>query len=231
MNAKEIKFEDINQVKKLSDQMDLYRQEKGLLSDSLFSLVDASIFAGQQNKSGFMWTLLFDIYLYATELELGIHEISSIYNDDIKNTQKHAISIFNSINFFEQRMELHRIATEFTLRYRAAWDKLLGLMILIYSPDEYDKFQKSKEKLKSFNKIAKEWHFEDTTDITMQISEFNNKFRTAEAHNSGVWRKWAFVIQNGVDDPREELMDAFNEFLDNLHIIKFIIKLSLIHGS
>jgi hypothetical protein len=35
MNAKEIKFEDVDQVKKLSDQMDLYRQEKGLVSGSL----------------------------------------------------------------------------------------------------------------------------------------------------------------------------------------------------
>jgi len=55
---------------------------------------------------------------------------------------------------FFRRKDMHRYRTSFILRYRALWDKVMGFLILIVSPTDYDSFWKSKSKKKSFKKIA-----------------------------------------------------------------------------
>ena len=227
MKAKVFCINDRKQAQTLSKQMEYYRRNKAMKPVSLFSLGDVYDLANQYQEPGRISTALFDLYLYTTELELCIDEIAKRWNEDVEYRRNSSDSILFDSKFLEERMALHRMTTEYTLRHRAAWDKLMGIIVLLISPEKYNEYFKKKEKLKTFKKIVENWDEygeELADDINSLVSTFNNRFRTAEAHDFGVWRKWAFVVQDGEEDPQADLIKAHNLFLKHLGLIQYILK-------
>src|SRR5690606_17453071 len=114
--------------------------------------------------------------------------------------------------------------TSFTYRCRAFWDKYMGLLVLIYSPNEYEKYCKAKSRKKKFQSLSNEWisfpiELQESLIQTLQqhpfynelkgkniyptpfldilltfIDQLDNKYRTAEAHGTGAIRKWSLSM-------------------------------------
>jgi uncharacterized protein YukE len=136
-------------------------------------------------------------------------------------------------------MQRYIAASNAALRLRAMWDKLLGLRILLYWPNQYQKFSAAKSRLKEFKKIAKAWKRDSSNGQDESIEEWNKNweqsinqidstirkidddFRTAEAHSVGRISKWAFVKQEDEDDPFTILLMASNDIYKYLGELSF----------
>jgi hypothetical protein len=110
-------------------------------------------------------------------------------------------------------MDIHRFNTSFVLRYRALWDKVMGLLVLMDAPQYYDQFMKAGSRKKEFIKIAKaqkiceEVFIDELVDL---LTTFDNKFRTSEAHGAGVLRKYSFLMESMIDNPQGDLVNYWN---------------------
>jgi hypothetical protein len=117
-------------------------------------------------------------------------------------------SIFDSPIAFAARMDIHRSNTSFVLRYRALWDKIMGLYILLMLPGQYESFAEARSRKAAFKKLI-EGHLTQFTDLAGSIvnlvTEFDDQFRTSEAHGAGVLRKWTLIIEPLDESPQMEL--------------------------
>ena len=119
-------------------------------------------------------------------------------------------------NKFIAQFKLHRLLSSYVLRYRAIWDKIMRLIILLFCPESLQRYDDSKSKKGGFKKIAIESgkiSSEFANDIHELLERFDNYFRTPEAHGTGTIRKWSF-IEPMVDNPSFELMGYWNRLLD-----------------
>ncbi len=113
-------------------------------------------------------------------------------------------------------MDIYRYNSSYVFRYRALWDKIMGLLILVFVPNEYASFFGSKKKLKAFKKIAikiPEIDESFITQVSKSLDEFSEKFRTPEVHGTGSLRKWAFLVEDSPTNPEIELL-YYSNFLN-----------------
>lgn len=123
-------------------------------------------------------------------------------------------SVLDSEDKFFEKMDAHRFNSSFIFRYRALWDKLMGSLILICVPDEYEKFVSAKSRRRAFRIICTEFkvlpnefvsHFENV------IQDFDDTFRTSEAHGSGTLRKWSFLMKPAIETQLDQLIGYWND--------------------
>ncbi len=120
-----------------------------------------------------------------------------------------------SYDDFREKMTLQRNVNAFVLRYRAQWDKVLGFLILLYFPKQYNKFVSAKSRKKEFTKLVASspvLQKEIVPLLEKQVADFDDRFRTPEAHGAGVLRKWLFS-GNSIwdwDDPTLHLVAYWN---------------------
>jgi hypothetical protein len=128
-------------------------------------------------------------------------------------------TVLDSKERFFSRMKAHQHTTAFVLRYRAIWDKLMGILILNYSPDNYEAFRKADSRKGKFKKLAKEIPElgEDFAKNTFEyLEQFDQIFRTPEVHWTGSLRKWSFLIGDPISNPQAELMNSWNILSSNI---------------
>ena len=86
---------------------------------------------------------------------------------------------------FCHRMAVLRANSDYIFRYRAIWDKIMGLFILLSAPDQFQKFLSANSRKKDFKKIAtKSGRIPaHVVDRILQVTQtFDDRHRTAEAH-------------------------------------------------
>lgn len=133
--------------------------------------------------------------------------------DGSVNFKSDGSTVFDSEENFFGKMEIQRYSTTFVLKFRALFDKIMGFIILMFAPAEYEAFAKARRKRNSFAKIARNIP-QVPKELVEQIGEiltrFDNTFRTAEAHGTGVLRKWVFLMDSHWTNSQGELMDYWN---------------------
>ncbi len=163
-----------------------------------------------------------DFFINLVLLTLDISEAVSIWNNyfskrntfDIDMVNK---SIFDDENVFIGKLELHRAVTSYIFRFRALWDKIMGLYFLIYKEVEYEKFINAKSKQRNFIKCFKDSKLVDPqvlSYIENELVDFDNQYRTAEAHNTGKIRKATF--KEGSLDENVPLMSIFTDSMNQI---------------
>ncbi|HET6515695.1 MAG TPA: hypothetical protein VFG09_11095 [Thermodesulfovibrionales bacterium] len=136
---------------------------------------------------------LFDLQINIVSLLVEVGVIGDLEHkfEAIKGTVR---SLYESHEVFSNRMDAFRHQFSVILRYRAIWDKFMGLIIMRFLPDKYDAYMKAKSKKKDFITITSKVHidtlFKPLIDAMM---EFDDEFRTTEAHFTGRIRKWTFT--------------------------------------
>lgn len=186
-----------DQVITFEELLNNYTKEKIGFSINHVSLIDAFDKLQRHENGGKIFTSLLDIQINNILLQCDIEHIVNIWNK-LSREQRNEGSILDSENNFFDKMDIHRFSTSFIFRYRALWDKIMGLHVLILSPSNYDAFCKSKSKRKSFRNIMSKIHLFPTKiidEIEQIVTDFNNKFRTSEAHGTGKLRKLTFLME------------------------------------
>lgn len=230
MTEREFRLRDCEETVRFERLLDEYRQRRGLHPYRHLPLAQAHKVLFDHPEGGRLFVSLFDIQLSRTFLNEDLNAISDVLNRDIRERRSSDQSILVDPDFFAERVDLHRACTNFVLRYRALWDKIMGVLILLLlSSKEYDKFCGEPSRLKKFGKIMRRTNAlpeDECQKIEKCVTDFNNRFRTAEAHGSGILRKWSLVVQDGEDNPIEDLLWASNELDECLALISFILKRS-----
>ena len=178
------------------------------------SLVDAYDYLQARADGGRVFTALLDLQINSLLVFADIHSMGATWNSLFSKGKLEGGSVLDSHIKFDGKMEIHRSNTSFVLRYRAIWDKIMGLMVLMHAPAQYENFMKAKSRKKEFIKIAMANGFADEVflnNLGDLLTSFDNKFRTAEAHGSGVLRKYSFVMESLEKNPQIELVEYWNK--------------------
>lgn len=178
------------------------------------SLVDAYDHLQTRSDGGRVFTALLDLQVNFLLVFADIYSMGATWNRLFSKGKLEGGSVLDSSNKFNGKMEIHRFNTSFVLRYRAIWDKIMGLLILMHDPARYDAFMKARSRKKEFIKIAKESKFASDIfllELEQLLTTFDDKFRTAEAHGSGVLRKYSFVMESLEKNPQIELVEYWNK--------------------
>lgn len=230
MAKREFQLRNSEETARFEQLLDEYRQRRGLHPYRHLPLAQAHKVLVEHPEGGRLFVSLFDIQLSRTFLNEDLNTISDVLNRDIRERRSSEQSILADANFFVERVDFHRACTNFVLRYRALWDKTMGVLILLLCSNKYDRFDKAASRQKEFGKIMNETDALPTNEcqkIKKCVMDFNDRFRTAEAHGSGILRKLSLVVQDGEDNPIEDFLWASNELDECLDLISFILKRSL----
>lgn len=146
-------------------------------------------------------------------IHLDLTSIGGTWNFNFSNGLLEGGSILDSNAKFFGKMDIHRFASAFILRYRAIWDKIMGFLLLLFSPEDYGGFSNSKSKKKAFRTAAskvRDIPDEFVTDLLLALEKFDNVFRTPEAHGTGAFRKWSLTMEGFEGNPMLDLIGYWN---------------------
>ncbi len=126
--------------------------------------------------------------------QIDLCELSKYINDyPIK--KYHKKSLLKSRRKFYSRMQVFHYVNIIILRYRAIWDKLFGVFVLVFWPQHYNSFRRAKSKRRYFLNLAKKDDFPQESYLFLkeELLDFENIFRTPEIHGSGNIYRWLFA--------------------------------------
>jgi len=160
---------------------------------------------------GRLFTSVLDMQLHVVRLNVEINAIAQRINADLHESRD--ADCLTDDGELAARLDLFGNTTAFVLRYRAIWDKLMGVVVLLLDPKKYKRFVKAKSRKKAFVKLLKargaNWpNYAQSVSETIEI--FDSRFRTAEAHGSGRMRKLVFSRVSDDANPLDDLFWACN---------------------
>ncbi|WP_305838165.1 hypothetical protein [Photobacterium leiognathi] len=176
-----------------------------------------------REDGGRVFTAYLDIVLNCYLIHIDLMKVGATWNDKFSKGKLEGGSVLDSQAKFFGKMDLHRNFTSYVFRYRAIWDKIMGLSVLLQVPDEYDSYHSSKSKKKAFRKRAEKMAVVpagDIKDFEGLLTEFDKTFRTPEAHGTGSIWKYNFTMESLSDTALVELIGYWNFLLGeikNLH--------------
>lgn len=186
------------------------------------SLPDAFSKCQHLSQGAQLFAAIFDIYVNACLLWIDTWELGRTANAEIR-LKKSNLSVLENPELFKLRMNEQRYANSFVFRYRAIWDKVMGLLVLLAEPSRYENYVGSKSRKAAFKKISdsSEAFPQDFAESLSKIlTSFDNEFRTPEAHGTGRLRKFTFALGDPIDRPTMELSlrywNILNEVLHQL---------------
>ena len=222
--SSEFKLEDRCQVDLFEQMLERYLETstgKPLKHIPLGAVFDA---CQKHQAGGKIFTAFLDLQINLALLWQDVVRIKDEWNRHFggKKSPQDG-SILDSQENFDGKMQVHRHLNSFVLRYRAVWDKLMGVYILTHAPERYDEFRGSKSRKRQFSKIAQETPtlgaFGD--QVVQQLKEFDDKYRTPEAHDFGRLRKWTLSMLPISDqkNPILTIVDFWNRLNDQVATI------------
>lgn len=227
MTKREFQLRGPEETKCFELFLDQYRESRGLHPHPKLPLAHAHDVLVDHPEGARIFVSLFDLQLSRIFLNEDLHVITEVLNQDLNGCRSSRQLLFNDLGFFSERVDFHRACTNFVLRYRALWDKIMGTLILLLCSEEYHKFWSKHSRLKAFLNIMREARAlpeQECRKIDECVTEFNNRFRTAEAHGSGILRKWTFVVQNQEDNPIEDFLWASNTIDEYFDLISIVLE-------
>ncbi len=183
-----------------------------------YSLVDCFNNYSSHKNGIKIFTAIADISINFTLIYADVTKIGIVWNNNFSKGKLEGGTILDSQLKFDGKMKIHRYYTSFIFRYRAIWDKLMGLLILKSSENDYELFLKAKSKKKFFKNWAKTNSIDEIyIDLLMTLlSNFDDKFRTAEAHGMGKLRKHTLSMQIMSENIQIEIIDYWNKLLKEI---------------
>ena len=148
----------------------------------------------------------------ASELDDCIKVWNSYFSKGNEYHNHSQSTILGDEKFFEGKFYFQRYLNSFVFKYRAHWDKIMGLYFLIWKYDHYQNFIRAPKKKRMFLREF-EGHKMVDQDIVNYVRNdltlFDENFRTHEAHGTGKLRKFAFT--NGLEESKSLLNDLVND--------------------
>jgi len=175
---------DRTEVEKFEELLYRYEAARTKLARKHISLAAAYDNLQERVDGGRIFTALLDIKLSVVLLRCDLFAVGHIWNENFSKGKLEGVSILDSEEKFFGKVDMYRFNTSYFLRYRALWDKIMGILVLAFSPEDYERFADAKSKKKAFRKIATK-----TSNIPEQfvkaieglLTNFDNKFRTSRS--------------------------------------------------
>lgn len=228
MKKEYFKLNNKDEVAKFENYLSEYCKTRNNYCLSYIKLTNAFDFLKNKPQGGRIFTALLDIKINLVLLDYDITRACATWNHTFAKDELQGGTVLDSKDKFFAKMDIHRFNSSFVLRYRAMWDKLMGLLILIFSPADYDKFTHAKSKKSCFLKLVKnnkrQIPKECFEPLSEALTEFEKEFRTPEAHGTGSLRKWSFLMDNPNENPCIKFLGLWNVLLFVLSEIDKIFK-------
>jgi len=159
--------------------------------------------------------------LFTALVDLKI-TLAFLFIDSIKATpdgntinRKDDINILSNPVLFKKKLKMLHKNIDIALRYRAFYDKFMGILVLALCPDDYDSFIKADSRKKAFEKKMV-GHLDSSSikSLIASISHLDDTFRTPEVHQTGRMRKWVLSSQDLFLDNEFDLLGYMNDILN-----------------
>ena len=140
-----------------------------------------------------VFTAIFALKICYSLTEINFLKSRLLWNNNFAHKENIVDSILENYDDFETCFLLMNHLNSFVYNYRASWDKIMGLYILQNIPEKYERFRKSKSRKTEFKRICANASFISSDDLNIIFSlleDFDNKYRTPEAHATGSMRNW-----------------------------------------
>lgn len=226
MGLETFSLQSREEVVRFDELLDTYAKERsGMQFGGHISLTNAFDYLQRREDGDRIFSALLDIQINFILLWLDLSSVGGTWNAFFSRGKLKGGSILDSPVKFFGKMDVHRFCSSYVFRYRAIWDKIMGLIILIDLPEEYDDFSSSRSKKRAFGKITNKYQLlknEDRKYISELLTSFDDKFRTPEAHGSGRLRKYSLTMTPMETNPQAELIYYWNE------LNRFIIQIGKI---
>lgn len=135
-----------------------------------------------------IFNAIVDLELNFVFMAKNFFQSAGIWNERFSPGKLKGGSILEDFMKFQGKLNILEGLSSFSFRSRAFWDKYMGILVLIYSPTNYDKFSKAKSRKKKFKSLASEWNnfsnsIQNSLIQTMQGSINYNELK--EIHAKG----------------------------------------------
>lgn len=170
-----------------------------------------SVFEALRNhpEGGRIFTFFLEVQLQLALLNCDLNDVTRLIGS------KNQPLPLADIDVFCRQVSVFRANSDYILRYRAIWDKVMAIVVLLRAPEEFQCFVKADSRKKAFSKIAKKQPGRIPTSLLDHVLEttaaFDQKYRTEEAHGTGSARKWSFAyfLEDG-ESPQADMFWAWN---------------------
>lgn len=213
-----MEFKTSSQVEEFEKSLEKYLRSKGDHPLPYIPLVTVFEISEKRNS--------FRLFYSALDLKINIFYLSLDLLDYSHGPKKglNKIKPFAPVNdpeAFAIRADAHRSLSSFIYRYRAIWDKIFGFMILLLAPDEYKNFRNQKRSRKrKFLKIMESVPVPNPKAlerVLLDLEDFEKRFRTPEAHDTGSLRKWTFTLGDFFTQESMDLIEYWNKLIRTLN--------------
>ena len=189
INWDSMEIETLREAQLFDEYLEKFQEHKNASCVSHIKM--SEVFQSLENlpNTGRLFGFMIELMIQLALLNIDLCKIS-----DLERKAKD-IEALSGLDAFCNRAELLKANSDYIFRYRAVWDKVMSIFIIVYKPDEFQEFSGSKSRKKSFMKIMKsvpQMHKNLLESINKTITEFDNQYRTKEIHGSGSTRKWSF---------------------------------------
>ena len=158
-----------------------------------------------------LFSALVDLKMNFVLLLLDSFYSGAIWNEQTSIKISKDDSILNNPLLFDKRLEIHRHNANYIPRYRAMWDKIMGILLLMSSEEKYNKYNSAKSRKKAFEKLSVGVTFlgeNFSKSILEHLQKFDDNFRTPEVHSFGSLRKYSFLYDPFVKTEYIELRSS-----------------------
>ncbi|MGB3298010.1 MAG: hypothetical protein WBA76_07055, partial [Phormidesmis sp.] len=109
------------------------------------------------NLGSKIFTSVMDLELTYLFMMKDVMKAGGVWNQRFSKGKLEGGSILDDYGKFRGKVDILEGFTSFTYRCRAFWDKYMGLLVLIYSPDDYEKYCSAKSRKNKFRTICSKW--------------------------------------------------------------------------
>lgn len=155
--------------------------------------------------------------LFAALLDLKI-TIAFLFIDGIQYApdfnalnRKDGANILEDEALFNKKMKMLHHNIDLAIRYRAFYDKFMGVTVMLQNPSKYEEYNKAKSRKKIFPSLVKGFiDDESISTLIEQVTYLDENYRTPEVHQTGSMRTWVLTSQDLFLDKQLNLMNYFN---------------------
>lgn len=155
--------------------------------------------------------------LFAALLDLKI-TIAFLFIDGIKYApdfnalnRKDRANILEDEALFNKKMKMLHHNIDLAIRYRAFYDKFMGVTVMLLNPSKYEVYNNARSRKKVFPNLVKGLlDDESISTLIEQVTYLDENYRTPEVHQTGSMRTWVLTSQDLFLDKQLNLINYFN---------------------
>ena len=110
----------------------------------------------RHNDRRILWAVI-DLELTYLSMNCDVHGAVDVWAGRFGPEVPKPDSVLDGFGAFAGKLDILRHMTAFALRYRAFWDKAMGILFLLYDPSNYQAFARSASRKKFFRRRTAGW--------------------------------------------------------------------------